>query len=33
VPVPCDKIIEKLILVEKEIEKIKEVPVEVDKLV
>lgn len=33
VPVPCDKIIEKLVLVEKEVEKIVEVPVEVEKIV
>jgi sulfopyruvate decarboxylase TPP-binding subunit len=29
VPVPCDKIVEKLVLVEKEVEKIVQVPVTV----
>ena len=33
VPVPCDKIVEKLVVVEKEIEKIKEVPRQTEKLV
>jgi hypothetical protein len=32
-PVPCDKIVEKLVVVEKEVEKIVKVPYEVEKIV
>lgn len=32
-PVPCDKVIEKLMLVEKEVERVVEVPVSVEKIV